>query len=381
MTAAFQCRRRQRRPPLLARLVVSLVTLVVLTASCSGSDADSASDPLAGPTGTAVSREADDAASAPATTSPTPAPASTSASAETTPSTTAAVNAEPHYPRSVTVGDGVVTIERQPVRIAALSTDVAEVVLALVAPERVIAVPEANANPAIGSQPKVAASVPHHVALGDTIDEQLLDRWGVDLVVISPNHRQEAQLAGELADSGISVLTMPNSWDTLIQAQENVLLIGNALGAERAAAQIVADMSQRTERVAERIAESAEPPAVLILTNVAGVPFLIGRGVSTSDLVHRAGGANVADRMGVELAISPVAADQIAAAAPDRILLIDGLGTGRASFDRLLDNEVLTGVPAIVDDQVLVLPARISFGVAHTLVDGLEAIADWLHPG
>ena len=273
------------------------------------------------------------------------------------------------------------TIARQPVRIAALSTDVAEVVLALAAPEHVAAVPEANTNPAIGSQPGVAASVPHHVALGDTIDEGLLEGWRVDLVIISPNHRQEAQLASELADSHISVLTMPNSWDTLIQAQENVELIGNALGVESAAAQIVADMSRRSERVAERIAEPAERPAVLILTNVAGVPFLIGPGVSTTDLVHRAGGINVADRMGVELAISPVTAAQIAAAAPDRILLIDGLGTGRASFDRLLDNEALAGVPAIVDDQVLLLPARISFGVAHTLIDGLEVIADWLHPG
>lgn len=94
----------------------------------------------------------------------------------------------------------------------------------------------------------------------------------------------------------------------------------------------------------------------------------------------RAGGSDASHALGVTTSISPITADQIAAAKPDRLLLVDGLGTGRSAYQTLLDSPVVADLPVVADDRILVLPARISFGVAHTLVDGLEAIADWLHP-
>lgn len=294
-------------------------------------------------------------------------------------SPTATVGLTPSFPRSVEVGDRTVSIGAEPVRIAALSTDVAEVILSLAGPERIVAIPEANTNPAIGSHPDLAASVPNHVTMGEPIDEAVLQQWGVDLVVISPNHSQEAQLARDLEGTAIPVLTMPNTWDNLEDAEQNILMIGEALGTEEMAQAIVDDIQQRSEAIADRLGEVDHRPVVLILTNVARVPFIIGPGVSTTDLVERAGGVNAADTLGVEATISGISVEQIIAANPDRILLSDGLGTGRAAFDNLLSNPALAEVPAIAHDGVLVLPARITFGVAHTLVDGLEAIAEWLH--
>ena len=243
-----------------------------------------------------------------------------------------------------------------------------------------VALPEVNTNPAIGSHPELAASVANHVTIGDQVNEAVLQQWGADLVVISPNHSQEAQLAGELENSAIAVLTVPNTWDTLEDAQHNISKIGEALGTEEAAQAIVDDMRRRSEQVEARLGKLDDRPVVLILTNVARVPFMIGPGVSTTDLVERAGGTNAADVIGVEATISGITPDQIVAANPDRILVSDGLGTGRAAFDNLLSTPALADVPAIAHDGVLVLPARITFGVAHALVDGLEAIAEWLHP-
>ena len=286
----------------------------------------------------------------------------------------------PTFPRSFQIGDRIVTIAEEPSQIAALSTDVAEVVLALAGPERMVALPAANATSAIGGHPELAESVPNHINLGDLIDESVLRQWGADLVVISPNHSQEAQLARDLEDSDIAVLTMPNSWDNLDDAYDNILLVGEAIGAEAEARTIVADMRQRARRVEERLDDLGDRPTVLILTNVAGVPFMIGPGVSTTDLVQRAGGSDASYALGVKTPISPITAAQIGTAEPDRILLVDGLGTGRSVFQTLLNAPTLAELPAIAEDRVLVLPARISFGVAQTLIDGLEAIVDWLHP-
>ena len=227
---------------------------------------------------------------------------------------------------------------------------------------------------------ELAASVPNHIDLGDLIDESVLRQWGADLVVISPNHSQEAQLARDLEDSDIAVLTMPNSWDDFDDAYDNILLVGEAIGAEATAQAVVANMKQRERQVQDRLDDLGDRPAVMILTNVAGVPFMIGPGVSTTDLVQRAGGSDASYALGVTTSISPVTAAQIGAAEPDRIVLVDGLGTGRSVFQTLLDDPALAELPVIADDRILVLPARISFGVAHTLIEGLEAIVDWLHP-
>lgn len=284
------------------------------------------------------------------------------------------------YPRSFQIDERIVTITSKPVQIAALSTDVAEVVLALAGPERMVALPDSNTTEAVGSHRELAASVPNHISFGDPVDESVLGQWGADLVVISPNHSLEAQLARNLETSDIPVLTMPNSWDDLNDAHTNILLIGEAIGAEAEAQAIVADMKQRAQQVEDRLDDLGDRPSVLILTNLPGVPFLVGPGVSTTDLVWKAGGVNAAHAMGVETTIGPITAAQIAEAEPDRVLLIDGLGTSRSAFQTLLSAPDLADLPAIVDDRILVLPARISFGVAQTLIDGLEALVDWLHP-
>ena len=363
----------------------------LLLASCSADDPVRSSfatepssaepaDDIAGPATT----QGDDIAS-PATTRvdespPAPATSSEPATPEEATASDSATGSMPTFPRSFQIGDRIITIAEEPNRIAALSTDVAEVVLALAGPERMVALPAANATPAIGSHPELAASVPNHIELGDLVDESVLRQWGTDLVVISPNHSQEAQLARDLEDSDIAVLTMPNSWDDLEDAHDNILLVGEAIGAEATARTIVADMKQREGQVEERLDDLGDRPTVLILTNVAGVPFMIGPGVSTTDLVQRAGGSDASHALGVTTPISPIAAAQIGAAEPDRILLVDGLGTGRSVFQTLLDDPALAELPVIADDRILVLPARVSFGVAHTLIEGLEAIVDWLHP-
>ncbi|MEM9609670.1 MAG: ABC transporter substrate-binding protein, partial [Actinomycetota bacterium] len=223
-------------------------------------------------------------------------------------------------------------------------------------------------------------TVAHHLAFGDVVDADLIASWGTDLVLISPNHAAERTLSAELADGDIPVLVMPNSWDDLDDVRTNIELIGEALGTDADAVRIVEELERREAAVAGAIGEVDDPPVVLIMTNVAQVPFLVGPGTSTDDLVTTAGGVNAARQLGVTTSIGGINAAQIVEAAPDAILLVDGLGTGRAAFAELLSSTDVTEVPAVAADRILVLPARDSFGTAHRLVDGLEAIAEWLHP-
>ena len=139
-------------------------------------------------------------------------------------------------------------------------------------------------------------------------------------------------------------------------------------------------LDRRAAAVARRIGGIEERPSVAILSNQAGRPFLNAADVLTSDLVRRAGGDLVAERIGLR-ATGPVTAERLIAAEPDAILLIDVTGEGRDSYRPLLDNPAVAELPAVREGRVKLLPARISYGTGGVrLADGLEEIARWLHP-
>ncbi|PZG19308.1 ATP-binding cassette domain-containing protein [Nonomuraea aridisoli] len=189
---------------------------------------------------------------------------------------------------------------------------------------------------------------------------------------------QDAQAV--LAEAGIPMIAITNNWGTLEEVKQNLTLLGRALGTEAKAAEITAELDRRADAVAERIGAVTDRPSVAILSNQAGRPFINTADVLTSDLVKRAGGDLVADRIGLG-ATGPVAAEQLIAADPDAILLVDVTGKGRASYAPLLDNPAVADLAAVRDDRVKLLPARISYGVGGVhLADGLEEIARWLHP-
>ncbi|GAA2826084.1 hypothetical protein GCM10020220_013460 [Nonomuraea rubra] len=92
------------------------------------------------------------------------------------------------------------------------------------------------------------------------------------------------------------------------------------------------------------------------------------------------GGDLVAERIGLR-ATAPVTAEQLIAAKPDAILLIDVTGKGQASFASVMSNPAVAELAAVRDGRVKLMPARISYGTGSVhIADGLEEIARWLHP-
>ncbi|GAA5063422.1 ABC-type Fe3+-hydroxamate transport system substrate-binding protein [Thermocatellispora tengchongensis] len=176
------------------------------------------------------------------------------------------------------------------------------------------------------------------------------------------------------------MIAIGNNWGTLEEVKQNLTLLGRALGAEAKAGELTAELDRRAGAVAEKAGAATGRPSVAILSNQAGRPFINAADVLTSDLVKRAGGTLVAERIGLRTT-APVSAEQLIAAKPDAILLIDVTGKGRDSYRSLLDNPAVAELAAVREDRVKLLPARISYGVGGVhLADGLEEMAHWLHP-
>lgn len=287
------------------------------------------------------------------------------------------------YPRTVQVpGDPPrkVTLASRPVRIAALSPDVADAAVELVGAGRLVAVPVSATNPALSGHAEQLAGVPAKLPPGNDPDPEQIIALNPDLILLTARHGGERDAQAMLAQAGIPMIAITNGWSTLEEVKQNLTLLGRALDAEAKARDLVAELDRRAGAVAEKTGSVAERPSVAILSNQAGRPFINAADVLTSDLVKRAGGALVADRIGLRNT-GPVTAEQLIAANPDAILLIDVTGKGRDSFGSLLDNPAVAELAAVRDDRVKLLPARISYGVGGArIADGLEEIARWLHP-
>ena len=291
--------------------------------------------------------------------------------------------ADAAFPRSVQVpGDPAqkITIPARPQRIAALSPDAAEAAMELAGPDRLIAVPASSAGASLSSHAAQMAKVPTKLPPGNDPDPEQIISLAPDLILVTTRHGGERDAQAALAEAGIPMIAIGNGWRTLEEVKQNLTLLGSALGAESKAAELTAEIDRRARDVAARLGEPERRPAVAILSNQAGRPFINAADVLASDLVKRAGGDLVADKIGLR-ATAPVTAEQLIAAAPDAILLIDVTGKGRESFASVLDDPAVAELPAVRDGRVTLLPARISYGTGGVRVaDGLEEIARWLHP-
>lgn len=299
-----------------------------------------------------------------------------------TPETTAV--AEAAFPRVIDVPAGAagpaheLTIEREPLRIAALSYETAELVAELGLADRLVLVPEAVLNPALSNH------LPQMAAVGTTIpterdaDPEAIIATAPDLVLLSPRHDLEDGLADVLTAAGIPVLSMPNPWSTPDGIAHDVRLVGEATGADAAAESLATALETGLVASGDAAADPADAPRILVLGNQAGRPFITAGSAFPLELVRLAGGVDVSEELGVTTT-GPISVEQLIAADPDGILLIDMNGSGESLFAPVLDTPAAATVPAVAEGRILLLEGRQvqALGLLAT-VDGLDALSDWI---
>lgn len=283
------------------------------------------------------------------------------------------------FPRTVAVPAGrelpadEVTLEREPQRVAALTYEAASAVAGLGAAERLVLVPEQAANPALSNDPATMAAVEHHILSESSIDPEAVIAADPDLVLLNDRHGLEAGVGTVLEQAGIPVLVLPNTWSSVADMQANIGLVGQALGLDAAAEELTAQIDTGLEDEA-----SADGPRVLVLSNQAGRPFVTAGGAFPLEVLRLAGAQDASEVLGMTRS-GPITAEQVLAAAPDRILLVDMNGSGDAIFRPLLDNPAVAALPALAEHEPLLLQGRQvqALGLATT-VEGRDRIAEWI---
>ena len=271
---------------------------------------------------------------------------------------------------SLTVVDDAgrsVTLDGPPKRIMTLTPGNTEILFALGAEDRIVAVDQwSDFPPAAKAKPRVA---PLHPSL-----EQIV-RFSPDLI-LSTHGGAEPLLP--LERHGIRVMVFaPRTLDDIYR---NILLIGRIVNAERRAEGLVRAMRQRVAAVVAKVQDAPRPKVFIEFDGSdPSRPFTAGPGSFIDLLVQLAGGANIAARS--RTAWPQFSLEELIRADPDLIILSDAsapinpqtpeLVASRSGWSHL--RAVRLGAIAAIDSNAISRPGP-------RIVEGLELLAGLLHP-
>jgi iron complex transport system substrate-binding protein len=180
-----------------------------------------------------------------------------------------------------------------------------------------------------------------------------------------------------LEDLGLNVFLMANP-TTLAELYDNLLLVGEMTGQGMKATELVETLQAREAAVVEKLAAVSERPSVFYeLDNTdPSAPWTAGPGTFIDTLISMAGGENVAsdlDGQYIQLSVESLLIED-----PQVILLGDAAyGVTPESVGQRSGWEAIS---AVKDERVYPIDDNLVSRPGPRLVDGLEALAQVLHP-
>ncbi|MFJ2322010.1 hemin ABC transporter substrate-binding protein [Pseudomonas sp. NPDC087817] len=164
--------------------------------------------------------------------------------------------------------------------------------------------------------------------------------------------------------------------------QKNVTHLGQLLGAESQAAQLLQRYQQQLDaqkaRVAQAQAKQKAPGVLLLLGHAGGKPLIAGKDTAADWLLQQAGGHNLATHTGYK----PFSVESLASLDPEVLVFADRALTGDAAKAALFkENPILNSSRAAKAGRVLELdPTLLVGGLGPRLPAALKSLSDGFYP-
>lgn len=266
------------------------------------------------------------------------------------------------YPLEITDGLGnSVRLDKEPEKIVSLAPNVTEILFALGLGDKIAGTSEFSDYPAEAAEIETVGG-----AMG--FDMERITALEPDLVITNGvvEGLDTTAANAEFAAAGY----YPQSME---EVQAQILQVGELTNRQTEAAAIVANMKERIEAVQESV-KGLDAPTVFY--EVWGDPLMVaGKGSFINEIITLAGGVDVA---GDAEPYSNYDVEQLVEKNPDIYLINDG--DPNVSAELLKARPGYEGLDALNNDRVLSVNADWISRPGPRLIDGLEAVADLLHP-
>lgn len=288
-----------------------------------------------------------------------------STSGDTTPYET-----DTDFPMTVTDDLGrVVTIDELPEKIVSLAPSNTEIIFALGLADKLVGVTEFCDYPE-------EAFAKEKVGGFSDVDIEKVVAIDPDLIIATDIHKQEVIPA--LEQLGFTVIALvPHN---LQEVMDSIVLIGEIAGAEEAASQIVADMSQRIAAITDKTAGLKEAERLRVLYIIWHEPIMsVGTDTRIHELIEKAGGINIAQVAGE--GYPTLALEEVISANPQVIIAnVEDYEGGDIALQFVFGESRLGGVDALIDQRVYGINADLTNQPIPRIVQGLELMAKMIHP-
>jgi iron complex transport system substrate-binding protein len=250
-------------------------------------------------------------------------------------------------------------------RVVALAPSVTEIVYALGREARLVGVTRySNYPPAAERLPLVGSYI--------QLDVERIVALQPDLCIAVKDGNPIAAVE-QLESLGLSVFAInPLDLETVMQS---VQAVGDLLGAESRAENIVRDMRRRIQQVQARVAQTTRRPTLFFQIGVSPI-VSVGSNTFIHTLIELAGGVNVAAGPSPYPRFSR---EQVIALAPE-VIVISAMERA-AQFEQVKAEWMQwPAIPAVKSQAVFIAPNDLFDRPSPRLVEALEVLAAFLHP-
>lgn len=282
------------------------------------------------------------------------------------------------FPVTVQIDDEEITIEEKPSRIFPLSLEVAEIVLDLVEPEKIVAATNGIDDPLLSTKVDVAEKIEGRIGAQVNIDPEEIISYDTDLLLLTKMFGEQEEAENTLKQLDTPIL----SFDSIVTTEQYLDVtrtIGKAVGEESKAEKLIASIEEKINSLQQQIPEE-ESPSVLILSEIGGDlgPFMLGPTNISYDLLKLAGATPAVDTIELERS-APASIEQVLKTDPDYILLVDFFGKGEESFNELMNDPGWNTLKTVEEGNIKLIEAKYIVNPNSKNVDGLEMLIDWFY--
>ena len=275
----------------------------------------------------------------------------------------------------VVIGLGLLVWAIQPAsadngRIVSIGGSVTEIVHALGAGSRLVAVDQTSLHP-----PEVQ-DLPDVGYLRALSAEPILS-LAPDLVLAEAD-AGPPEVLRQLESAGVTVARMPDQPD-IGGVQQKIREVAAALGLEEKGAELASQVGADHDRVIAQVGKvQTQPRVMFVLSAGRGAPLVAGEGTSAESIIGLAGGRNAISGFPDYRPLSPEAG---VAASPDVILVTYRTMRLLGGVEGLISLPGIVGTPAADSRRIVAIDGLLLLGFGPRTPEAVAKLAEALHPG
>jgi iron complex transport system substrate-binding protein len=265
-----------------------------------------------------------------------------------------------------------VTLTAYPERIVSLAPANTQILFAVSAGDKVIAVTDYDNYPYDFSAWVAAGNMTSIGSYYNPAIEPIV-ALNPDLIIAAQG---SADQAVQLADLGYKVITLyPHDLNGVL---DNILLVGKATNHTAEATILVNSLQQRIDVVVSGVANATSKPKVY--AEIFSTPYMsVGKGTFIDGLIKLAGGQNIFENATTDY--PEVSSEAIITLNPDVIVFPTSMGENlTGSFDSLASRDGWNSITAVKNNAMYLVNADALNQPGPRQVEALEAMAKMIHP-